>query len=113
MTLYLLFQHLADAVLAYLLHGRVPELIQRLAPIRTAVGHRLHLIDPSRDVNKKSLNQDVSEVWRGGTDGVQDGGEIACWVLLRVEGFHVGIMRCRLRFALLNFLFQDDVLLLE
>ena len=56
-VLSLLAEHLEDAVLTYLIDGGVPEFIHRLLPLISRGRHRLHLIDPSRQVVVKSLGQ--------------------------------------------------------
>ena len=40
----------------------------------TRARYRLHLIDPARTVDGKSLDDEVAEVHRGGTNGVEDAG---------------------------------------
>ena len=57
LVLSLLAEHLEDVALKYLIDGGVPELSHRLLPLITRERHRLHLIDPSRQVVVKSLGQ--------------------------------------------------------
>ena len=49
-SLCILMEHLANAALTYLVNGGVAELINCHHPLMTIAGHRLHLIDPSRNV---------------------------------------------------------------
>ena len=97
--------------ISHLVDGGVPELIHRVLPLMTGARHRLHLIDPSRKVDVESLDDEVAEVRRGGTNWVEDAGEIECRVFKWFVGFLVVVL-CRLiRITLIKVLLADDVVL--
>ena len=78
MTPNLLSEHLPDAGLAYVVDGGVLELIRHFLPLMTRAPHRLHLRDTSCNVDVESLDDVVAEIHRGGTNPVEDAGELAC-----------------------------------
>ena len=50
----ILSEHLAESAHGYRADGGVPELLNRIPPLMPRAGHRLHLVDPSREVNMKT-----------------------------------------------------------
>ena len=86
---------LADAVLANFIDGEVAELIHCLPPLVPRSGLRLHLVDPSRQVNRTTQAHHVAEILRVGTDGVKDADEIAGGIIVWFVVFLVGNECCR------------------
>ena len=68
----ILREQLADAVLTNFIDGEVPELIHCLQPLRPQSGFRLHFLDPSRQLNKKTLGPLVAEILRAGLDRLKN-----------------------------------------
>ena len=60
-------EHVAEAGLKFLVDSGVPALIHLILPLMTRAQHRLHLIDLSRQVDAKSLDDERKEVHSGGT----------------------------------------------
>ena len=54
----------------------------------------------------ETLNQDVTEILRGGANEVENVGEIACRVFVWLEGLLIGFLRCRLRVTLVEILLR-------
>ena len=61
----------------------------------------------------KTLGHNVTEILRGGHDGMKDAGEIACAMFLLLEAFVVSIQACEIRVNLFEIHFGDDVLFVE
>ena len=60
LALYLLPANLSSAVLTYIVDGGMPELINNLPPLMPRAEDRLHLVDPSREVDVKTLDHEVA-----------------------------------------------------
>ena len=60
-----------------------------------------------------TLGHHVTEIMRAGIHGVEDAGEIACRVLVWFERFLIGVLCCRVRFAVIKILFADHLELVE
>ena len=112
LMLNLIAEHLADAGLTYLVDGGVPELIHRFVPLMTRARNRLQWIDPSRKVDVESLDDEVAEVHRGRTDGVEDAGDIASRVFKWFVRFLLAVLCCLIRITLIKVLLVDDVVFL-
>ena len=112
-VLILLAEDLAEALLTNFIDGEMPELIHRLLPIVPRSGIRLHLIDPSREVNMKTLCPHVATILRGRTDGVEDAGEMPGWMFVGLEGLLVSIPCCRVRETNIEILFAGDLVFVE
>ena len=61
----------------------------------------------------KTFDPEVSEVFGGGTDGVEDAVELACRVFIWFEWLLIGILHCSIGFTLVELLVAEDVIFIQ
>ena len=88
LALNLLSEHLEDAILACIVDGEEPELSNCIPPLMPRSPYRLHKLE----VDLKTMSHEVADIIHGGTNGMEDAGEIAAGIFVCLEWLIVAIL---------------------